>query len=85
MTLVARDVAYQQSGIERTAWPPRGGSPPLGIELDRPAGAVVDACRERGLLVLSAGPDVLRLTPPLVVTAAEVEQALAVIGEVLSA
>jgi len=63
----------------------RGRGLLLGIELDRPAGAVVDACRERGLLVLSAGPDVLRLTPPLVVAAAEVEQALAVIGEVLSA
>ena len=63
----------------------RGRGLLLGVELDRPAGAVVDACRERGLLVLSAGPDVLRLTPPLVVTAAEVEQALAVIGEVLSA
>jgi acetylornithine/N-succinyldiaminopimelate aminotransferase len=63
----------------------RGRGLLLGVELDRPAGAVVDACRERGLLVLSAGPDVLRLTPPLVVTPAEVEQALVVIGEVLSA
>ena len=63
----------------------RGRGLLIGAELDRPAGAVVDACRERGLLVLSAGPDVLRLTPPLVVTAAEVERALAVIGEVLTA
>ena len=35
--------------------------------LDRPVAPVVDACREQGLLVLSAGADVLRLTPPLVV------------------
>jgi acetylornithine/N-succinyldiaminopimelate aminotransferase len=48
------------------------------------AGAVVDACRERGLLVVTAGPDVLRLLPPLVVTEAEVEEALAVLREVLS-
>jgi predicted acetylornithine/succinylornithine family transaminase len=48
------------------------------------AGAVVDASRERGLLVLTAGPDVLRLLPPLVVTEAEVEEALAVLREVLS-
>ena len=44
----------------------------------------MDACRERGLLVVTAGPDVLRLLPPLVVTEAEVEEALAVLREVLS-
>jgi predicted acetylornithine/succinylornithine family transaminase len=57
----------------------------LGAVLDRPVGPVVDACRERGLLVLSAGPDVLRLTPPLVVSAAEVDEALSVITATLSA
>ncbi len=51
--------------------------------LDRDAGAVVDECRARGLLVLTAGHDVLRLVPPLVVTEAEVDEALAVLGEVL--
>ncbi len=33
----------------------RGRGLLLGVELDRPASEVVDACRERGLLVLSAG------------------------------
>ena len=47
----------------------RGRGLLIGAELDRPVGPVVDACREQGLLVLSAGPDVLRLTPPLVVSA----------------
>jgi len=51
--------------------------------LDREAGTVVDECRARGLLVLTAGPDVLRLVPPLVVTGAEVEEAVAVLTEVL--
>ena len=50
----------------------RGRGLLIGAELDRPVGPVVDACREQGLLVLSAGPDVLRLTPPLVVSADEV-------------
>ena len=44
---------------------------------------VVDECRARGLLVLTAGPDVLRLLPPLVVTEAEVDEALGVLSEVL--
>ncbi len=52
--------------------------------LDRDAGQVVDACRGRGLLVLTAGPDVLRLVPPLVVSEAEVAEALAILGEVLA-
>ena len=63
----------------------RGRGLLLGAVLDRPVAPVVDFCRERGLLVLSAGPDVLRLTPPLVVGSAEVEQALAIIGAALPA
>ena len=55
----------------------------LGAELDRPAGEVVDACREHGLLVGSAGERVLRLTPPLTVGPEEVDEALAVLEEVL--
>ena len=51
--------------------------------LDRDASTVVDECRARGLLVLTAGPDVLRLLPPLVVTEAEVDEALGVLREVL--
>ena len=55
----------------------------LGAELDRPAAEVVDACRERGLLVSAAGERVLRLTPPLTIGPEEVEQAMTVLGEVL--
>ena len=62
----------------------RGRGLLLGARLDRPAGEIVDACRQRGLVALSAGPDVLRLTPPLVVGETEVEEALAVIASVLS-
>ena len=62
----------------------RGAGLMLGAELDRPPAEVVSACAERGLLVGTAGTDVLRLTPPLIVTAAEIEQALAVLEEVLT-
>jgi acetylornithine/N-succinyldiaminopimelate aminotransferase len=51
--------------------------------LDRDAGTVVDECRRRGLLVLTAGQDVLRLLPPLVVSEAEADEALGVLAEVL--
>ena len=62
----------------------RGAGLMLGAELDRPAVDVVAACSERGLLVGTAGADVLRLTPPLIVTTAEIEHALGVLEEVLA-
>ena len=62
----------------------RGRGLLIGAELDRPVGAVVESCRQRGLLVLSAGPDVLRLTPPLVVDASQVDEALGILEDVLS-
>ena len=62
----------------------RGRGLLLGAELDRPVGPVVDACRAQGLLVLSAGPDVLRLTPPLVVGHDDVARALAILEGVLA-
>jgi acetylornithine/N-succinyldiaminopimelate aminotransferase len=62
----------------------RGAGLLLGAELDRPAAEVVAQCAERGLLVGMAGENVLRLTPPLVVTAAEVDQALGTLEEVLT-
>jgi acetylornithine/N-succinyldiaminopimelate aminotransferase len=62
----------------------RGAGLMLGAELDRPAADVVAACSERGLLIGTAGADVLRLTPPLIVTTAEIEHALGVLEEVLA-
>jgi len=55
----------------------------LGVELDRAVQPLVDRARDRGLLVLSAGPKVLRLLPPLNVLADEVDRALEVLAEVL--
>jgi acetylornithine/N-succinyldiaminopimelate aminotransferase len=61
----------------------RGKGLLIGIELTRPAGPYVDACREAGLLVLSAGEKVLRLAPPLIVDAADCRRALGILGDVL--
>jgi acetylornithine/succinyldiaminopimelate/putrescine aminotransferase len=63
----------------------RGRGLLLGAVLERSAAEVVDACRQRGLLVLSAGERVLRLAPPLTVEASELEEAVAVLADVLSA
>ena len=61
----------------------RGRGLMIGLELDRPAGPVVAAAHERGLVVGSAGDTVVRLTPPLTITTEELELALGVLQEVL--
>jgi len=61
----------------------RGAGLLLGLEIDRVARDVIAACLERGVLIGSAGERVLRLTPPLTITDDEVDQAHAVLEEVL--
>jgi acetylornithine aminotransferase/acetylornithine/N-succinyldiaminopimelate aminotransferase len=62
----------------------RGKGLLIGMDLDRPAGPVVDACREQGLLVLTAGDRVLRLAPPLIAGEDDCDRALAVIERALT-
>jgi len=66
------------------ALPVRGAGLLLGIETEQPAANAVAACLDAGLLVTSAGPTTLRLTPPLTVSPNEVEQAISILQEVLS-
>jgi len=56
----------------------------LAVELDRPAGPVVAAALEHGLVIGSAGESTLRLTPPLTLSADEAQQGLALLAEVLA-
>jgi len=60
----------------------RGRGLLLGVEIASAAGVVVDAARTQGLLVLSAGENVVRLAPPLTVTADEVDDALAILSRI---
>ena len=62
----------------------RGRGLLIGAELDRPAGAVAQECLEHGLLVTSAGERVLRLTPPLTIERADIDEALDILREVLA-
>jgi acetylornithine/N-succinyldiaminopimelate aminotransferase len=62
----------------------RGRGLLVGAELDRPAAPVVAACLEAGLLVSTAGDNVLRLTPPLTVGPDEIGQGLSVLEEALT-
>ena len=62
----------------------RGRGLLLGAVLDGPAQPVADAALDAGLVCLTAGPDVLRLAPPLVVGTDEIDHALEILTEVLA-
>jgi acetylornithine/N-succinyldiaminopimelate aminotransferase len=74
-----RDVARRHPVVRQV----RGRGLLIGVELTQMVGPLVDACRDAGLLVLSAGEKVLRLTPPLIVGEAECDRALEIIDRVL--
>jgi acetylornithine/N-succinyldiaminopimelate aminotransferase len=61
----------------------RGRGLMWGIELVEPAGPFVTAARERGLLVATAGPTVLRMLPPLVVKPDDLARGIAILEGVL--
>ena len=47
---------------------------------------VWQACRSKGLLIITAGKgDIIRLVPPLTVSAKEVDQAVAILKEAIMA
>jgi predicted acetylornithine/succinylornithine family transaminase len=62
----------------------RGRGLMWGIELAEPAGPLVAAARERGLLVATAGPNVLRMLPPLVITPEDLARGMAIVEGVLA-
>lgn len=61
----------------------RGRGLIVGMELDREVAGYVMVCLERGLLLASAGPNVLRFVPPLIISEADVDQAVRILDSVL--
>jgi len=62
----------------------RGRGLLVGFETATPAGDVVEAARNEGLLVLTAGENVVRMAPPLTVSEDEVAAALVVLAQVVT-
>ena len=63
----------------------RGRGLLAALDLVPPVADAVTACRERGLLVLTAGDNALRLAPPLVVGEDEIAEACGIIDASLKA
>ncbi len=58
----------------------RGAGLMLGLKCLVPNGEMQNACAAEGLLTVAAGDNVLRLVPPLVITDADVDAAVAMLG-----
>lgn len=63
----------------------RGSGLLLGIACSDAVAPIIGNCKSKGLLLLPAGPDVVRLLPALNITASEVDQALAILEEAFAA
>ena len=62
----------------------RGRGLMVGVELDVEANKVIEAGYRRGLILVNAGPSVLRLVPPLIVTHKEVDELIDKLAAILS-
>jgi acetylornithine/succinyldiaminopimelate/putrescine aminotransferase len=75
-----RELASRQAAVKAV----RGAGLIWGIELDRPAAPVVEAALERGLLINRTSDTVIRLLPPFVITAAELDEGVAILEEAIA-
>jgi acetylornithine aminotransferase/acetylornithine/N-succinyldiaminopimelate aminotransferase len=64
--------------------PVRGLGLMLAFETAQPASDLIAAAFERGLVIGSAGPNTIRLTPPLTLTVDEAKQGISILQEVLA-
>lgn len=63
----------------------RGAGLMVAVELNMEVAPLVTACRERGLLVNAVKPNTLRMVPPLIITRADVDEAMGILDTALAA
>ncbi len=76
-----RDLATRHAYIRAI----RGAGLMWGIDLDRPAAPILEAALGQGLLVNRTAETVIRLLPPYIITAAEVDEAIGLLDAALHA
>jgi predicted acetylornithine/succinylornithine family transaminase len=63
----------------------RGRGLLVGVQLKGSVKPLIEAARQRGLLIIRAGEDVLRICPPLTITPEEIESGLEMLAESMDA
>lgn len=54
-----------------------------GLVLDRPVAPVISRAMEKGLIVISAGANILRIVPPLVITRENIDEMISILDAAL--
>jgi len=62
----------------------RGLGMMIGIETSASLSRLVEVARQKGLIILTAGENVIRLLPPLTISREEIQQGIAILKEVFS-
>ncbi|MGE5453740.1 MAG: aspartate aminotransferase family protein [Methylocystaceae bacterium] len=90
LSQVQERAAYLQTQLEQLAKVSkhfvevRGLGMLLAVQLSCPAAPVVKACLEQGMLILSAGIDIIRVAPPLVISHQEIDEGVAILAATLT-
>jgi acetylornithine/N-succinyldiaminopimelate aminotransferase len=90
MAQVAKTGAYLERGLRAIASRQpaikdvRGAGVMWGLEIDRPAAAIVEAALQRKLLINRTSDTVVRLLPPYVITEREIDEALPLLEAAIS-
>lgn len=82
-SLYLKEQLEEQLGTLPAVQSIRGLGLMLGIQTSGDLPAIVSQAREQGLIVLTAGTNVIRLLPPLTITKEEMDQAVQILATVL--
>jgi acetylornithine/N-succinyldiaminopimelate aminotransferase len=50
-----------------------------GLEFTSPVGPIIERCLSAGLVLINAGPNIIRFVPPLVITKSDVDAMLSIL------
>ncbi len=54
-----------------------------GLEFDRPVGQIIARCQEKGMLLINAGSNILRMVPPLIAAPEDVDRMAQILQEAI--
>ena len=67
----------------RCVYARRGAGLMQGLVFDQPVAPLITKALEKGLILINAGPNILRFVPPLIVTEKEIDEMLAILNACL--
>ena len=62
----------------------RGAGLMQGLQFDRPVSAYIKKAMEKGLILINAGSDVIRIVPPLIITEKNIDDMICILDKCLS-